>query len=197
MSRHPQFTSWNQVLKSHFGNFPASVIAVLALYSFGMILAQACGLTVVVGFLVQHFGFACHAVRKRLREFYLDADDKSGTKNGIKRRDFDITTAFAPLLRWILSLWTGQHLPLAIDVTNLSDRFHVLCVSVVVRGTALPVAWKVFHGGHKEPWNPAWMQLLAHLKAAVPPDWTVVVLSDRGLESPELFQAIVDLVGTR
>jgi hypothetical protein len=35
--------------------------------------------------------------------------------------------------------------------------------------------------------------LLTHLKAAVPAGWTVLVLSDRGLESPDLFRFVVGL----
>src|SRR5262249_2916454 len=80
--------------------------------------------------------------------------------------------------------------PLAIDVTNPGERFHVLAVSVVVKGVGIPVAWKVLPGGIKEPWNPHWDSLLRRLKPAVPDGWTVIVLSDRGLESPWLFAAI-------
>jgi hypothetical protein len=193
VSRPLQLTSWNAELATRFPAFPAPVIAVLALYSFGMILAKVSGLSAVVLFLAQRLGLAEPPLRKRLREFYLDAAAKSGVKQGQKRRDFDVTLAFAPLLRWILSLWSGQHLPLAVDVTNLGARFHVLCVSVVVRGTALPVAWKVLYGGQKEPWGPHWQALLTHLRAAVPATWAVLVLSDRGLESPALFRDIVAL----
>src|SRR5205807_9605050 len=128
-------------------------------------------------------GWSYHALRKRLAEFYKEAPAKSGVKQGIKRRDFDVTTCFAPLLRWVLSLWSGRYLALAIDVTNLGERFHVLCVSVVVAGVGIPVAWKILLGGTKEPWNPHWQALLRQLKKAVPADWTVIVLSDRGLES--------------
>src|SRR5206468_2321297 len=110
-------------LAKRFAQFPAPVVAVLALYSFGVILAKVSGVTTVVLFLTQHLGGTPDALRKRLREFYVDADDKSGVKQGQKRRDFDVTAAFAPLLCWILSLWTGQCLPLAIDVTNLGERF--------------------------------------------------------------------------
>jgi hypothetical protein len=150
-------------------------------------------LATVALFLAEHLGGARQALRKRLREFYLDADDKSGFAQGQKRQDFDVSTAFAPLLRWILSLWTGQALPLAIDVTNLGERFHVLCVSVLVQGTGIPVAWKVLPGGQQEPWNPHWKALLTYLRSAVPDDWVVIVLSDRGLESPSLFRDIVAL----
>ena len=193
MSRQPQLTSWNAELSTGFPGLSAPVVLVLAIYSTGMILAGASGLTRVVLFLVRHLGWQRFAIRKRLREFYVDADDKSGVRQGIRRRDFDVTDTFAPLLGWIIRLWKGKHLPLAIDVTNLGDRFHVLCVSVVVRGTAIPVAWKVLAAGVKDPWNPHWERLLALLKAAVPEDWTVVVLSDRGLESATLFRVIVRL----
>ncbi len=191
MSRSLQLTAWRHHLASRFCDLPAPVVAVLALYSFGVILARVSGLARVLLFLTQHLGCPANPLRKRLREFYLDAADKSGAKQGQKRRDLDVPTTFAPLLRWVLSLWAGKHLPLAIDVTNLADRFYVLCVSVVVRGTAIPVAWKVLRAGQKEPWGPHWTALLDGLRPAVPADWTVIVLSDRGLASPALFGDIV------
>jgi hypothetical protein len=193
VSRRIQLTSWDAELTTRFPDFPAPVVAVLALYSFGLVLAHACGLSAVALFLAGHLGAARDALRKRLREFYLDARDKSGSKRGQKRKDFDPALAFAPLLRWVLSLWDGRYLPLAIDVTNLGERFHVLAVSVVVRGLAIPVAWKVLPGGVKDPWHPHWCALLAALKPAVPEGWTVAVASDRGLESPALFAAIAAL----
>lgn len=193
MSRPLQLTQWQTRLTSRFPDLPTPVLAVLALYSFGMILAQVSGLTTVALFLAEHLGCSYSAVRKRLREFYLEADAKSGVNQGQKRRDFDVSTCFAPLLRWVLSLWSGRHLALAIDVTNLGDRFHVLCISVVVNGVGLPVAWAVLTGGLKDPWNPHWQRLLRLLKTAVPEGWMVIVLSDRGLESPDLFRFIVGL----
>jgi len=193
MSRPLQLTSWKQELASRFPDLPVSVVLVLALYSFGMILAQTSGLTTITLFLVKHLGLGFFALRKRLSEFYKEAPAKSGVKQGIKRRDFDVATCFAPLLRWVLCLWKGRHLALAIDVTNLGERFHILCVSVVVGGVGIPVAWKVLWGGVKDPWGPYWEKLLTALKPAVPADWTVIVLSDRGLESPSLFSFIVGL----
>jgi hypothetical protein len=190
MSRPLQLTSWNQELKHRFPALPARTVFVLALYSFGLTLAKASGLSTVTLSLGQFLGWSYHALRKRLSEFYKEAPAKSGVKQGSKRQDFDVSACFAPLLRWVLSLWSGRHLALALDVTNLGERFHVLCISVVVGGVAIPVAWKVLLGGVKEPWNPHWQALLGHLKGAVPADWTVIVLSDRGLESSWLFGVI-------
>jgi Transposase DDE domain len=192
VSRPLQLTQWHRELKDRFPELPARVVFVLALYSFGVILAHVSGLSTVALFLSRLVGCSYHALRKRLSEFYKEASAKSGVNQGGKRQDFDVTTCFGPLLRWILSLWSGRHLALAVDVTNLGERFHVLCVSVVVAGVGIPVAWKVLHGGMKEPWNPHWEILLKHLKKAVPDGWTVIVLSDRGLESPQLFKAIKD-----
>jgi hypothetical protein len=190
MSRPLQLTQWRRELTARFPDLPPCYVFVLALYSIGMILGKVSGLSCVALFLAKTLGWSYHALRKRLGEFNKEASAKSGVKQGIKRQDFDVTTCFAPLLRWVLSLWSGRHLALAIDVTNLGERFHVLCVSVVVAGVGIPVAWKVLHGGIKEPWNPHWQTLLERLKKAVPDDWTVIVLSDRGLESPWLFRVI-------
>ena len=154
MSRPPQLTQWQEHLTSRFPELPTPVLAVLALYSFGLLLAPVSGLSTVVLFLARHLGRSPDALRKRLAEFYKEAPAKSGVKQGQKRRDFAVADCFAPLLRWILSLWSGRPLAVALDVTNLGDRFHVLCLSVVVRGVGIPVAWKVLPGGVKEAWNP-------------------------------------------
>ena len=128
MSRPPHLTQWQQHLASRFPDLPTPVVAVLALYSFGMLLAQVSGLSRVVLFLAKHLGRPSHALRKRLSEFYKEAPAKSGVKQGHKRKQVDVRTCFGPLLRWVLSLWSGRHLALALDVTNLADRFHVLCI---------------------------------------------------------------------
>lgn len=193
MSRPPQLTQWQGLLASHFGHLPTPVVTVLALYSFGVICARASGLSTVALALAERLGLLYDAVRKRLAEFYKEKAAKSGVKQGQQRQDFDVTSCFAPLLRWLLSLWSGRQLALAIDVTNLGERFHVLCVSVVVRGVGIPVAWKILWGGQKEAWNPHWQRLLQLLQPAVPADWMVLVLSDRGLESPVLFEVIRQL----
>jgi len=210
LSRPLQLTQWHQTLASRFPDLPASYVFVLAMYSLGAIAAHTSGLTSVAFFLAKLLGFGYHAIRKRLREFYQEADAKSGQQ----RQDFDVSSCFNPLLRWILSMWPSHHLPLAIDVTNLGSRFHVLCISVVVGGNGIPVAWVVLLGEMKDPWNPHWRALLQRLHGQLPPSatalasrqtkttplpsdlpkgLTVIVLCDRGLESIDLFGYIKEL----
>lgn len=191
MSRHPELYRWSQQLASRFPGLSPVFVTLLALWSLGMILAQRCGLSRVVCHLAALLDQKDNTVRQRLREFYQEAAAKAGAKYGVPRRDFQVTACFAPLLAWVLSFWPGTRLALALDVTNLGDRFHVLCVSVLYGGIGIPVAWKILPANQKEAWHPHWCALLELLRPAVPRGWAVVVLSDRGLESPRLFQAIV------
>lgn len=187
MPRQPELYSWKRQLASHFHGLSPAFVSLLALWSFAIILARRTGLSTVVAQVAPLLGQSGNTVRQRLKEFYLEAQAKAGPS----RKDFDPEGCFAPLLGWALSLWPCRRLALALDVTNLGGRFHVLCASVVYGGIAIPVAWKVLAGGQKDPWHPHWCGLLSRLRSAVAKDWTVVVLTDRGLESPRLFQAIV------
>jgi hypothetical protein len=74
-----------------------------------------------------------------------------------------------------------------------AKRFTVLCISVVYRGCAIPVAWKVVGAEEKGSWQPHWTARLRHLRDTVPGEWTVIVMSDRGLYAPWLSQHIVSL----
>jgi hypothetical protein len=192
VSRHPELYHWTAELARRFPHLAKSFVVALALWSLGMILARRAGLSSVCLHLAEFLGLAENSPRQRLKEFYKDAHDKNGSKRGVKRQDFAVCDCFAPLLAWVLSLFRGNRLALALDVTNLGERFHVLCVSVVIRGMGIPVAWAILPGGVKDPWNPHWLELLGRLRAALGLGWEVLVLTDRGLESSELFRAIVE-----
>jgi len=189
MSRHPELYQWQTELTTRFPRLPKTYVRVLALWSLGMLLARSCGLVCVTNHLVPLLGKPFNTVRQRLREFYQEADAKAGSK----RRDFDVTECFVPLLTWILSFWSQRRLAIALDVTNLYDRLHVLCVSVLFGGIGIPVAWKILPGNEPDAWHPYWCSLLQRLRDAVGDDWQVVVLSDRGLESARLFTQICEL----
>ena len=45
----------------------------------------------------------------------------------------------------------------------------------------------------KGSWQPHWLGLLSHLQGRVPAEWTVIVMSDRGLYAPWLYAKIVSL----
>ena len=100
---------------------------------------------------------------------------------------------FPGLLAWVLRRWQGQQLAIAIDATTLGQRFTVLAISVVVAGSAIPVAWKILRADAKGSWKVHWLRLLRNFKGRVPPEMKVIVLADRGLYAKWLFACIVEL----
>jgi DDE family transposase len=189
MSCHAPLYSWIGQVVAAFPHLSRPQATVLALYSFGAILAQRCGLNSVAATLAALLGSGYLAIRSRLQEFYQPASAKSGTR----RRELDVTTCFAPLLAWTLKGWPSSRLALALDATSLGDRFTVLSISVVYRGSASPVAWKIVQANVRHSWKPEWITLLRSFQTLVPAGWTVIVMSDRGLYARWLFQEIVAL----
>lgn len=182
MSHPDPFSSWKATVSSAFPHLSRPQATVLALWSYGMVLAKACGITLVSAALALQLGGKEASLVQRLREWCYAAPDKKGAK----RREVDVHTCFAPLLRWLLSWWPAYEprLALALDATTLSDRFTVLAISVLYRGCAIPVAWKVVTAGAKGAWQPYWKDLLASLGGCIPAQWVVIVMTDRGLYAP-------------
>jgi hypothetical protein len=189
MSCHTPLYSWIGQVVSAFPQLSRPQATVLALYSFGAILAQRCGLNSVAATLAALLGSGYLTIRSRLQEFYQPASAKSGRR----RRELDVTTCFAPLLAWTLKGWPSKRLALALDATSLGDRFTVLSISVVYRGSACPVAWKIMQANVRHAWKPEWISLLRWFQARVPADWTVIVMTDRGLYARWLFEEIIAL----
>jgi hypothetical protein len=183
-------SAWTDELSEVFDSLSKPQVKVLAMYSLGMAMAARCGLSCVAFLLAQALGRPFETMRERLRDFYCSAGDKTGDK----RRDLSVQQCFAPLLAWVLKEWNGSQLALALDATTLSTRFTVLCVSVLFRSTAIPVAWMILPAMAKGRWKPHWISLLQSLRQnldTVAPSRKVLVLADRGLYARWLFRTVV------
>jgi len=177
MSCHPRVTEWATTIQTHLPHLSKPQIMVLALWSLGMVLARSCALTAVSACLAPWLHGKENTLRQRLREFCYEAP----AKRGKARQAVVVESCFAPLLAWVLSLWEGTQLALALEATTLGDRFTVLVISVVYRGGAIPIAWTVLTANVEKAWRPEWLRRLRQLHRAVPPTLTVIVLADRGL----------------
>lgn len=189
MSRTDGLSQWTTTVSTHLPHLSRPQAAVLALWSYGMVVAQSCGITTVATFLGHLLHKRPETLRQQLREWCYAADDKKGSK----RQEIEVGTCFGPLLCWVLAWWTpAEHrLVLAMDATTLGQRFTVLVISVVYRGCAIPVAWVVVGAVTKGAWRPHWEALFAHLHGSVPSTWTVLVLADRGLYARWLYKCIL------
>lgn len=156
----------------------------LAWWVLGTILAHSACQTAVVTAL-SPFRRAT-AARQALREWLYDGPDKAKAC----QTQLDVRACFAPLLGWVLQWWQSERLALAVDATHHRQDLVILVVSVLYRGTAIPVAWHVQHGLARRSWVAVLVRLLAQLQPVIPAELPVLVLADRGLWSPRLWCAI-------
>jgi hypothetical protein len=176
-----------QTIEQRFSNLRPAQQRGLTLWVYGTVLGQSACQNAVVAALVA-VGL-WNSSRQHLREWLYNGPDKARPCN----TQVEVALCFAPLLSWLLSWWQGQQLALAIDATLHRDRVAALVVSVLYRGSAIPVAWQILPANKKGPWLSPIMDLLRRLHPVVPSTMKVLVLTDRGLWSPRLWQEIGSL----
>lgn len=181
---------WYQMQTTIAQQFPALRPAHqrgLALWVYGTILAQsACESAVLTALLTCG---AWDGLRQRLREWLYDGADKAAPCH----TQLEVSRCFAPLLRWLLTWWQGTTLALAVDATAHGDKVVALVISVLYRGTAIPIAWHILPANQKGAWMSPILRLLRQVAPAVPAGMTVLVQADCGLWSPRLWKRIRDL----
>jgi hypothetical protein len=197
MTRIPGLSHVHTLVSTYLPNLSRPQLATLALWSFAMVVTQSAGLTTVVAFLSLVLGQAEPIVCQRLRHWYSIQTRVRKQIHRTKRRAYrkrrrDVQTCFAPLLRWVVAWWDPNQpcIPLALDASTLGQRFTILAVCVVIRGSAIPVAWKIVEATKKGAWQPHWEALIATLHDTIPADWKVIVLADRGLYAKWLYEII-------
>jgi hypothetical protein len=178
---------WQEHVGELLPNLSKAEAAVLGLLSYGIVILDGCGLTRLSEGLAKIEKVPAGRLRQRLREFYYEAE----AKRGKKRREVKVQECFGNLLGGILAGWEGKkELALALDASTLGERFTVLNISVVYRGCALPIAWKITRAMEEGEWRPYWEELLEDLRGIVPGEWKVIVMADRGLYGAWLYRAI-------
>jgi Transposase DDE domain len=152
----------------------------LALWVPGAVLARGACRSAVLAALLAHGRY--HALRQR--EWLLDGTDEAAPCAA----RVEAEACFAPLLRWVPDWWQGRQLALAVDATAHHEDVVALVVSVLYRGSAIPVAWAVLPGNVPGAWLGSILRLPRLLRPAAPPGWTV--LADRGPWSPRLWRRV-------
>ena len=108
---HPEpLSQWIETVSTAFPKLSRPQATVLALWSYGMVLAKSCGITLVCAALAVQLGCAEASLVQRLREWCYGAKDKKGDK----RRELEVSLCFAPLLQWILAWWPADQPRLAL-----------------------------------------------------------------------------------
>jgi len=193
MPRPCGLSQWQECVSTHLPQLSAPQRQVLALWRFGVVLAQRCGLTTVAVLSAALFQQRDQTLIQRLRDWYRNACHKTGAAQGCTRRAVDVTACCAPVLRCALQLLPADCRTLALDMdaATLGQRCTIRTLRVVSRSSAIPTAWNIIPATAKGAWRPRWKGLFAHLHAVTPADGTVIVLADRGVSAPWLFRTSV------
>ncbi len=92
-----RLSQWTQEVSTAFAHLSKPQLRGLVLWSAGMALAGVAGITQISALLALLLHEPEQTVLQRLREWYLDAEQKSGKR----RRELEVSTCFAPRLRWV------------------------------------------------------------------------------------------------
>ena len=105
----------------------------------------------------------------------------------------NVNDLYGPLIQEGLAEWGDHKLYLALDTSRLFDDYCLIRISVVFRGRAVPVAWKVIE--HKSSTVSLWVykELLDHAATLLPTDAYVVLQADRGFADTALMNHVREL----
>ena len=121
------FDQWRTTIMQQRTPLSKPQATVLALWSFGMVLAHSWALTAGSHLLAKGMMRKEQTVRQQRREWYDDVPRQRGPK----RQALQVETCFPVLLAWVVSWWHGTQLALALEATARGTRFVGLVVRVV------------------------------------------------------------------
>jgi hypothetical protein len=145
----------------------------LAWMMLGLIGSKTVSLGAWVPFVVSRAHYAQSTVRRFSR--WLE-------NNRIKPQPL-----YGPLIEQALSTWVGKRVYVALDTSMLWNRYCMIRLSVIYRGRAVPLTWKVIEHGSAAVSFETYQELLEDAKKRIPFSCKVVFLADRGFADTQLM----------
>jgi hypothetical protein len=141
MLKNEYLKQWTNIVSQKMPNLTLPQVVGLATWSFGMVMTKSSSLSKVSKFIAKVNSEKANTVRQRLKEWYQEAKAKKGKL----RRTLDVSSCFAPLLLWVISLLPTniKRIALALDATSIGNKFVVLSVNILLAGCGIPIAWCV------------------------------------------------------
>ena len=99
----------------------------------------------------------------------------------------EVHSLYGPLIQQALAEWGQRKLYLALDTSMLWGQYCLIRISVVYRGRAVPLVWKVLEHSSSSVSYQVYQGLLDKAAQLLPPGCRVVFLADRGFADIELM----------
>lgn len=100
----------------------------------------------------------------------------------------DVHGLYGPLMQQAIAEWGTNVLYLALDTTLLWDAYCIVRISLIYRGRAIPMVWKVLQHPCSSVAYEAYSELLDKALSLLPRPCQVVFLADRGFADTHLME---------
>jgi hypothetical protein len=105
----------------------------------------------------------------------------------------EVHSLYGPLIQQALATWGHCKLYLALDTSMLWNEFCLIRISVIYRGRAVPLVWKVLKHSSSSVAYDMYKDLLPKAAALLPLGCRVVFLADRGFADIDLMRGLKHL----
>lgn len=93
----------------------------------------------------------------------------------------NVAPLYGPLIEKAVLGWVGKRISVALDTSMLWHTYCLIRLSVISRGRAVPLVWRVIEHGSAAVSFETYQDVLEEAKHRLPFACKVVVLADRGL----------------
>jgi hypothetical protein len=142
-----------------------------------MMLGLICSKTVRLGAWVPFVVSRAHYAQSTVRRF----------SRGLENNRIKPQPLYGPLIEQALSTWVGKRVYVALDTSMLWNPYCMIRLSVIYRGRAVPLTWKVIEHGSAAVSFETYQELLEEAKKRIPFACKVVFLADRGFADTQLM----------
>jgi hypothetical protein len=111
----------------------------------------------------------------------------------LENERIEVHALYGPLLQQALAEWGHQLVYLALDTSTLWNTYCVVRISLVYRGRAIPIVWKVLDHPSRSVGYAVYQDLLEKVAELLPFGCTVVFTADRGFADTRLMDHLVQL----
>ena len=142
-----------------------------------MMMGLICSKTVSLGAWVPFVVSRAHYAQSTVRRFSRWLDN-----NRIKPQPL-----YGPLIEQALIGWVGKRVYIGLDTSMLWNTYCMIRLSVIYRGRAVPLTWKVIEHGSSAVSFEVYQDLLEDAKRCMPFACKVIFLADRGFADTQLM----------
>ncbi len=100
---------------------------------------------------------------------------------------------YGPLIEQALVSWMGKRVYVALDTSMLWNTYCLIRLSLIYRGRAVPLGWRVIKHGSAAVAFETYKALLAEVQSHLPLACKVVLLADRGFADTQLMSHLSQL----